>query len=108
MVKRNWKKYFIFRLKVATFILALVGWFMLVIVPLEKYSIVDLTSLESFAESVSFRWGIKVCFIILLIVLLRAKDRIDKIISKNYYLRIVLRLIYIVGGIGWVIGLMSL
>lgn len=108
MSKLNWKTHLKNRLKIAGFIFALVGWFMLIVVPLEQIYNKDLSGLEEFVETGVFKWSIKIFVIILLILFIKGQNWIYELIDKHHWLRIILKIIFIGGAIGWIIGLVSL
>ena len=108
MSKLNWKIHLKNRFKIAGFIFALVGWFMLIVVPLEQIFNKDMSGLEEFVETGVFKWGIKIFVIILLILFIKGQDWIYKLIDKHKWLKVILKIIFIGGAIGWFIGLLSL
>lgn len=95
------------RLKMAGFILSLVGWFMLIVVPLELAG-VNFVGLESFVETSAFKWGLKIFIVIALIFLIKGQNVVDKLIEKHIWLKFALKIIFWGGAIGWVVGLGSL
>jgi hypothetical protein len=106
-MKERIKKHLVSRLKIGGFILALVGWFMLVTVPLELMGY-DLSGLENFVKKPAFNWGLKIFIILILILFLKGSTVIDNFIEKHSWLRTVLRTIFLGGMVGWIIGLGSL
>ena len=90
------------------FVFALVGWFMLVTVFLERFLNQDLSTLENFVEASAFKWGIKIFVIILLIILIKGETVISKYVAKLKVLRITLKVVLIGGLVGWILGLGSL
>jgi|GEM_PF-2688642 hypothetical protein len=108
MKRINLKGKLIDRLKIASYIFALIGWFMLIVVPLELFFNKDFSNLEELVETNIFKWGIKVFIIIMLIILIKGQKRIEKFIARHQWLKIALRVFLIVGAIGWIIGLGSL
>ena len=95
------------RLKLTGFILSLVGWFMLVVVPLELAG-VNFAGLESFVESAVFTWALRIFVVIALIFLIKGQNIIDSLIERHGWLKRALKIIFWGGAIGWVIGLGSL
>ena len=96
------------RLKIIGFIFSLVGWFMLITVTLEQIFHKDLSSLERIVETNSFKFGINVFVIALLIILIIGQKSMEKVFEKNKWLKEAIKIIRIVGGVGWIIGLGSL
>jgi hypothetical protein len=105
MEKFDLKKRLVRSSKFAGFVFALVGWFMLVVVTLESLFHKDLTNLEEFTETGTFILGIKVFVVLLLITLMIGRKWINRLLKDNNWLKIVLKIIFIVGAIGWIIGL---
>ncbi|MFH1956645.1 MAG: hypothetical protein ABIJ28_03300 [Patescibacteria group bacterium] len=108
MKKFNWKKHLQARLKITGFILALVGWFLMITVTLEKIFKKDLSTLENIMETNMVKWGINFFAIIFLIILIKGQSGINNILEKHKTLRIILKIIFIGGLIGWIVGLGSL
>jgi hypothetical protein len=106
-MKKQIKKHLASRLKIGGFIFALVGWIILVTVPLEFIGY-DLSELENFIKNPAFNWGLKIFIILVLVLFLKGSTVIDNFIEKHSYLRIVLRVIFLGGVIGCIVGLGSL
>lgn len=95
------------RLKMAGFILSLVGWFLLVVVPLELAG-VNFAGLESFVKTSVFKWGLKIFVIIAIIFLIKGQKIVEDVIQKHGWLKTALKIIFWGGAIGWLVGLGSL
>ena len=108
MAKLNWKQHALTRLKISGFILALVGWLMIVTVILEKAYGQDLSALEDFIKTDTVKWGIKILVIILLIVLIKGQAGINHLLERYKALRITFKTVLVGGVIGWALGLGSL
>lgn len=108
MKKINWKQYLIARLKIAGFILSVVGWFLLIIVYLEKIAKKDLSSLENFMQIPWANWGIKLLVVVAVILLSRGQSKFSNLIEKHPSLSTVLKIIIYVGVFGWIIVLINL
>lgn len=101
MKKIDLKKYFITKLQIAGFILALVGWFLLFIFIFGQFFEQQLLALEQIFESNFFIWGLRIFIISLVIFLIKGKKFIQKIIN-NKKVKIILRIIFIGGAVGWI------
>ncbi len=106
-MKESIKQKLKLRLKMAGFILSLVGWFLLVVVPLE-FAGINLSGLEGFVETSAFKWGLKIFVIIALIFLIKGQSIVEGIIEKHNWLKLTLKIIFWGGAIGWIVGLGSL
>jgi hypothetical protein len=84
-----------------------VGWFMLIIVPLE-FAGFNFVNLENFVETSTFKWGLRIFVIAFLIFLIKGQKIIDDVIEKYKWLKLVLKIIFWGGAIGWAVGLGSL
>lgn len=102
------KSYHLYRLKAVGFIFALVGWFLLFAVLFENRFESQLLKIEKFVESNGFKYGFKIFVLGLLIVLIKWQNRIDETINKYKWLRIIKNVVFLIGAIGWLIGLGSL
>jgi len=80
----------------------------LITVPLEQLFHKDLSMIEQFFETSIFKWGINIFIIFLLIVLIKGQQWINRLLENYNWLRIIIKVIFIGGVIGWVIGLSSL
>ena len=101
MKKIDFKNYFLTKLKIAGFILALVGWLLLFIFLFGKFFEQQLLALEKIFESNSFIWALRIFVISLVIFLIKGKKFIQKI-TNNKKVRITLKIIFIVGAVGWI------
>lgn len=108
MRKSNWKGHLVGRLKIASFVFALVGIFMLVVVPQEVLLHKDFSNLEQAVETVTFKWVLKIFVVIFLIVLVKGQKFLNSILERYVWLKTVLKVIYLGGAVGWVVGLGSL
>ena len=108
MAKLNWKQHALTRLKISGFILALVGWLMIVTVILEKAYGQDLSALEGFIKTGAVKWGIKILVIVLLIILIKGQVGINHVLDRYKALRVTLKTVLIGGAVGWALGLGSL
>lgn len=102
------KSFYLSKLKAAGFIFALVGWFLLFAVLLESRFEAQFSGIEKFVESNIFQWGLKIFVLGLLIILIKWQKKIDEIIKKHKWLKVIKNVIVLVGTIGWIIGLGSL
>ncbi len=106
-MKQKFKESIILRLKIALYILNLVGWFLLIVVPLEIFGY-NLVKLENFIKSPVFSWGLKIIILLIFIFLIKGQKVINIIAVKHRWLELVLKVIFGIGIIGWIIGLFSL
>lgn len=95
------------RLKIAGFIFALVGWLLLVTVPLELIG-KDLSKLEGLFETTTFKWSLRIVVLVAVIFLIKGKSWVDGLFVKYSWLKKLVRVITVVGAIGWIVGLGSL
>lgn len=102
------KSYYLSRLKAAGLILALVGWFLLFAVLFENRFATQLLEIEKFVDSNSFKWGLRIFVLGLLIVLIKWQNKIDETFIRHKWLRVIKNVIILVGAIGWITGLGSL
>ena len=108
MVKIDWKTHIKNRLKVVAFIFALVGWFLIVTVVLEDIFLQDLSGLESFMQSNQVKWGINIFVISIFVALIKWQDKIEEKVRNNKLLGTIIKIVLIVGVLGWIVGLGSL
>ena len=101
MEKINWDSYLVTKLKVAGFIFALLGWFLLFDFLFGSFFEQELMDLEKTIESRSFIWGLRIFIISLVIALMKGQNRINEKLKEHRSLRIFLRLVYFVGALGW-------
>jgi|APSaa5957512622_1039677.scaffolds.fasta_scaffold70976_2 hypothetical protein len=99
-MKEKVKEYFITKLQIASFILSLVGWFLLFIFIFGRFFEQQLLALENIVESKVFIWGLRIFIILLVVSLLKAKKFVQKA-KENKRIRIILKIILIGGAIGW-------
>jgi hypothetical protein len=95
------------KLKIVGFIFALVGWLMLVTIPMELLGR-DLSALESILESNSFVWGLRICLLLLLVILIVQQVSIREMLKEKKWLRNLVRIIVLGGVVGWSLALGSL
>jgi len=101
MKKIDFKKYFVAKLQIASLILALFGWLLLFIFIFGQFFVQQLLALEQIFESNFFIWGLRIFIIALVIFLIKGKKFIQKIID-NKKVKIILRIIFIGGSVGWI------
>ena len=106
-MKEQVKKHLTSRLKIGGFIFALVGWLLLITVPLEFVGF-KFSGLENFFETPTFKWGLRIFVIIILIILIKGQKVVDDIIEKHRLLKNIVKVILWGGAIGWAVGLGSL
>lgn len=80
---------------------------MLITVPLE-FAGFNFAGLENFFETPAFKWGLRIFIIAFLIFLIKGQKVIDDVIEKYGWLKLVLKIIFWGGVIGWIVGLGSL
>jgi len=100
-MKINFKKYFLAKLRIVSFIFALFGWFLLFIFMFGQFFEQQLLALTKIFESEYFIWVVRVFAFSLLIFLIKGKAVIEKII-KNKKVKITLLITFIGGGVGWI------
>ena len=105
--KLNWKNHFQNRLYIASFILALVGWFILFVYLFGQFFEKELIALEGTVQSPFFTWGLRIFLIAAVVFLIKGKKRIQKLLV-NRRIKWVLYLIYIIGALGWLAWFLSL
>jgi small-conductance mechanosensitive channel len=105
--KRDWKEYFKTRLYIASFILALVGWFILFVFLFGQFFENELLTLEKTIETSYFLWGLRIFIIILVILLIKGKRRI-KTFFINKSVKWTIYIVYIIGALGWLAWFISL
>ncbi|BDZ67870.1 hypothetical protein [Methanobacterium ferruginis] len=105
--KINWKNYFKTKLYIASFILALVGWFILFVYLFGQYFEKELLALEGTINSPFFTWGLRIVIIASIILLIKGKKRIQKFFI-NKSIRWGIYIIYIIGALGWLAWFLSL
>ena len=106
-IKFNWKNHFQNRLYIASFILALVGWFILFVYLFGQFFEKELIALEGTVQSPFFTWGLRISVIAAVIFLIKGKKRIQKLLV-NRGIKWALHLIYIIGALGWLAWILSL
>lgn len=105
--KLNWKNHFKNRLYIASFILALVGWFILFVYLFGQFFEKELLALEGTVQSPVFTWGLRIIIIAAVIFLIKGKKRIQKLFF-NRSIKWAVYIIYIVGALGWLAWFLSL
>lgn len=106
-IKTHWKKHFKTRLYIASFILALVGWFILFVYLFGQFFEKELLALEGTVQSPYFTWGLRIFIIASIIILIKGKKRIQKLFI-NKSVKWIIYLIYIIGALGWLAWFLSL
>jgi hypothetical protein len=101
MKKIDFKNYFVTKLKIAGFILALFGWLLLVIFIFGQFFEQQLLELQKILESNFFIWTLRIMVISLVIVLMKFKKYTHKI-TNNKKVRITIKIISTGGAIGWI------
>jgi hypothetical protein len=101
MKKIDFKKYFLTKLKIAGFIFALVGWFLLFIFVFGQFFVEQLVGLEKILESNYFIWALRIIIISLVILLVKGQKFVQKI-TNNKKVKITLKIIFIGGALGWI------
>lgn len=105
--KRDWKDYFKTRLYIASFILALVGWFILFVFLFGQFFENELLALEKTIEAPYFLWGLRIFIIVLVILLIKGKRRIQTFFI-NKSVKLTIYIVYIIGALGWLAWFLSL
>ncbi len=100
MKKVDWKTYIFAKLKIASFILALVGCFLLFIFLFGKYFEKQLIQIEPFVQSDTFQWGVRLFVFALVILLIKGDKLISKLLRKQF-VRFSIYLVFTGGGLGW-------
>jgi uncharacterized membrane protein len=99
--KIGWKKYLLTKLKIASFIFALVGWFLLFIFVFGQYFEKQLLEIEKFVQSNTFVWGLRIFIVALVVFLLKSEKLIERLVQDNK-VRLILYIIFIGGALGWI------
>ncbi len=102
-----WKNYFKTRMYIASFIFALVGWFILFIYLLGPFFEKELMVLEGSIQSPFFTWGLRIFIIALAVLLIKEKGRIKKFFARRST-RWALYILYLIGASGWLAWFLSL
>ena len=107
MVHRNshWKSYFKTRMYIASFILALVGGFILFVYLFGQFFEKELMVLEGSIQSPFFIWGLRIFIIALVVLLIKEKERIKKFFES---VRWAVYSLYLIGTLGWLAWFLSL
>lgn len=105
--KKNWKEYFKTRLYIASFILALVGWFILFVFLFGQFFENELLTLEKTIETPYFLWGLRIFIIVLVILLIKGKKRIQTFFI-NKSVKWTIYIVYIIGALGWLAWFLDL
>ncbi len=103
----NWENYMKTRLYIASFILALVGWFILFVFLSGQLFEKELLVLEKTIQTPYFSWGLRIFIIALVILLIKGKNRIQMFFI-NRSVRWTLYIIIIIGALGWLAWFFSL
>jgi len=101
MERNSWKKYFLTRLKIVTFIFALVGWFLLFIFVFGQYFEAQLLKIEAFVQSTTFSWGLRIFIVIFVFFLLKSERLVEKLV-QNPKIKLILYIIFTGGTLGWI------
>lgn len=96
----NFKKYIVTKLKIISFIFALIGWLLLFIFLFGQYFVHQLINLEKILKSNIFIWGLRIFIFLLVIILFKFQKEIQKILVNNK-IKIILYIIFIGGAVGW-------
>ncbi|PIN68702.1 hypothetical protein COV93_08435 [Candidatus Woesearchaeota archaeon CG11_big_fil_rev_8_21_14_0_20_43_8] len=107
MRKFDWKGYFLSKLKVAGFILALFGWFLILIFAMAPFFQNEVMKFVGIFESVYFKWGMRIFVFSFAIFLFKGKFLVDRIM-KHKKIKTGLKVFFIGGAIGWVLFFLSL
>lgn len=105
--RKYWETYLKNRLYIASFILALVGWFILFVYLFGQSYEKELLALEVTIKSPLFTWGLRIFVIALAIVLIKGKGRIQTF-YENRSIKWVVYFILAVGALGWLAWFLSL
>ncbi|AXV37889.1 MAG: hypothetical protein Kow0019_01700 [Methanobacteriaceae archaeon] len=103
----NWKSYLKTRLYIASFILALVGWFILFVYLFGPFFEKELLALERTIQSPVFIWGLRIFIIAVIILAIKEKKRIQKFFV-NRSIKWAVYVIYVIGALGWLAWFLSL
>ncbi|MBT5022256.1 hypothetical protein HOK51_00845 [Candidatus Woesearchaeota archaeon] len=106
-MKIDFKKYFLTKLKIVSFVLALFGWLLLFIFVFGQFFEQQLLSLTKVFESNIFIWGLRIFIISLIIFLIKYKQFVQKII-ENKKVKLTLQIIFIGGATGWILWFITL
>jgi len=98
--KIDWKNYFKTKLYIASFMFALVGWFILFVFVFGQFFEKELLALEGTINSPFVTWGLRVFIIALILIIIKGKKRI-KTFFLNKSIRWGVYVIYIIGALGW-------
>jgi len=105
--RKHWATYFKNRLYIASFILAMVGWFILFVYLFGQIYEKELLALEGTIKSPIFTWGLRIFIIALVIILIKGKERIQKFF-ENRSIKGAIYFILVVGALGWLAWFISL
>ncbi|MCZ3364984.1 MULTISPECIES: hypothetical protein [Methanobacterium] len=107
MVQKNarWKSYFKTRMYIASFILAMVGWFILFVYLFGQFFEKELIVLEGSIQSPFFIWGLRILIIALVVLLIKEKGKIKKLFES---VRWAVYATYLIGALGWLAWFLSL
>ena len=105
--KINWKSYLKTRLYIASFILALVGCFILFVYLFGSFFEKELLALERTIQSPVLIWGLRIFIIALIILVIKGKKSIKKFFV-NRSIKLAVYLIYVIGALGWLAWFLSL
>lgn len=105
--KVDWKSHLKTRLYIASFILAMVGWFILFVYLFDQFFEKELLALEGAVQSPYFTWGLRIFIIASVIILIKGKKRIQTF-SINKSIMWAIYMIYIIGALGWLTWFLSL
>lgn len=104
---RDWKDYFKTRLYIASFILALVGWFILFVILFGQFFENELLTLEKTMKTPYFLWGFRISILALFILIIKGKRRI-KMFFINKSVKWTIYIVYAIGALGWLAWILSL
>lgn len=107
-MKDRLKNFWRSKLKAASFIFALVGWFLLFVTLFGFLFESFLLDLEAFIETSEFTLGLQIFVVLLLVILIKWQGTIDRLLEDHKWMRDALKVVYVIGAIGWVVGLGSL
>ena len=95
------------RLKIAWFILSVLGCLLPIFIVLEMLGF-NFLGVENFIKQPIFNWSLKILIILLFILLLKKKNDIALFLEKHSWFKIVIKAIFLFGTVGLFFSLISM
>lgn len=99
----NWKRYFKSKLYIASFFLALIGWFIIFLILFGSMFESQLNNLEQTIQTKTFIWTLRIIVFAMVITLMRKYEWIKKKFEKHKNYKYIVAFVYAVGLLGWIL-----